>query len=150
MAELDRQTLIDLLNRFDDTDDAAVAAAAREAQQALTEAGLSWDDVLVPADVEADDEDEDEDEGEYEEYEADDEVDDADDDDAGGDADNVIPISAGEAREDLALIDRILRDHDVSEDTREELEGYREDIEAGEFTASDRNYLKALKKRLSK
>lgn len=144
MAELDRQTLLDLLNRFDDADDANVAAAAREAQQALTEAGLSWDDVLVPAEVEAEDEDE------YEEYDADDEVDDAEVDDADGDTDNVIPISAGEAREDLALIDRILRDHNVSEDTREELEGYREDIEAGEFTASDRNYLKALKKRLSK
>ncbi len=144
MAELDRQTLLDLLNRFDDADDATVTAAAREAQQALTEAGLSWDDVLVPAEVETEDEDE------YEEYDSDDEVVDADDDDADGDTDNVIPISAGEAREDLALIDRILRDHDVSEDTREELEGYREDIDAGEFTASDRNYLVALQKRLSK
>lgn len=146
MAELDRQTLLDLLNRFDDADDATVTAAAREAQQALTNAGLTWDDVLVPAEPDAEDEDEDE----YEEFDADDDVDDAADDDDAGDTDNVIPISAAEAREDLALIDRILRDHDVSEDTREELEGYREDIEAGEFTASDRNYLKALKKRLSK
>ena len=150
MAELDRQTLLDLLNRFGDGDDAAVLTAAREAHQALTEAGLSWDDVLVPAEPAADDEDE------YEEYDADDEVDDGtedddtEDDDAVGDPDNVIPISAGEARDDLALIDRILRDHNGSEDTREELEGYREDIEAGEFTASDRNYLNALKKRLSK
>ena len=144
MAELDRQTLLDLLNRFDDADDANVAAAAREAQQALTEASLTWDDVLVPAEPDADHEDDDE------EYDIDDDADDADDDEAGGDTDNVIPISAGEARDDLALIDRILRDHGVSEDTRDELEGYREDIEAGEFTASDRNYLKALQKRLSK
>ncbi len=144
MAEIDRQTLIDLLERFDDADDAAVAAAAREAHQALAGAGLTWDDVLVPAEPDVEDEEEGEDEDDI-----DDDVEDADDE-AADDADNVIPISAGEAREDLALIDRILRDHDVSDDTREELDGYREDIEAGEFTAADRNYLKALQKRLSK
>lgn len=149
MAEIDRQSLLDLLNRFGDTDDAAVLAAAREAHQALDQAGLTWDEVLLPAEPEMPDDeadepddaygDEDDEEPEGEEGEAD-----------ADDADNVIPISAAEAREDLALIDRILRDHSVSEDTREELDGYREDIEAGEFTASDRNYLKALQKRLSK
>lgn len=46
------------------------------------------------------------------------------------------------------LIDRLLARDDLSDLTREELTGYKEDITEGEFTDDDRHYLQALEARL--
>ena len=61
------------------------------------------------------------------------------------------PVERDRANADsLALIEKLLAKSDISDDLREELEGYKTDIEEGEFTAGDRRYLRALSQRLSK
>jgi hypothetical protein len=50
----------------------------------------------------------------------------------------------------LALIERLLADHDLSEDTRRELLDFRDDIAEGEFTEMDSRYLRNLEARLNR
>ncbi|ANK80459.1 MAG: hypothetical protein TEF_06350 [Rhizobiales bacterium NRL2] len=45
---IDRDALIDALERMGDADDAAAAAAGREAQSMLEAAELSWDEIIDP------------------------------------------------------------------------------------------------------
>jgi hypothetical protein len=52
--------------------------------------------------------------------------------------------------EDRLLIERVLALPGVSPALREELDGYREDIEAGRLTSADRRYLIALRQRLAR
>jgi hypothetical protein len=101
---------------------------------------LTWDDLLVPdEDVAAAPEPDDDD--------------DSEEDDGGGDAETPHvaeePVPSGESGDDIKLIERLLGRKGVSSALREELEGYKGDIEAGEFTTADRQYLEALRKRLS-
>ena len=129
---LNRDELIELLDGLSGEDDAAVLEAAREAHARVAAAGLGWNDLLVP------DEPAEEDDAEFEEEGAEEEGDEAAGEDAGTDA------------ESLALIDKLLARKGISEELREELEGYKEDIAEGEFNAADRKYLKAMHQRLSK
>jgi len=48
----------------------------------------------------------------------------------------------------VAVIERLLARSDLSELTRDELSGYKDDIAEGEFTDDDRRYLLALEARL--
>ena len=66
-----------------------------------------------------------------------------------GRADAEVEVSAGlENTDALSLIEGLLARSDVSETTRDELSGYKEDVAAGEFTDDDLRYLQALKARL--
>lgn len=136
----DREAVIDLLEKLGEPDDSEALAAARDLHGLISGSGLTWDDLLVPdGDTAAasetyddsDDEDDD-DEEETVEPEADDQV-----------------VPTGEAADDVKLIESLLERKGISAALREELEGYKEDIKEGEFTASDRQYLEALQKRLS-
>lgn len=122
MPFVDRATFIELLEKLRQDDDAEVLAAAREITKRMDEGGVAWDQILVDPDAEDADDDFDED--------LDDE-----------------PL--GEAADDSALIESLLAREDLSDEMREELEGYKDDIAEGEFTASDSRYLNALAKRLT-
>lgn len=137
----DRETVIGLLEKLGESDDSEALAAARDLHGLISGSGLTWDDLLVPdgdtaaaseAYDDSDDDDDDDDEEEAVVPEFDDEV-----------------VPTGEAADDVKLIERLLERKDISAALREELEGYKEDIKEGEFTASDRQYLEALQKRLS-
>ena len=137
----DRESVIELLEKLGEPDDTQALAAARELNGLVSGSGLTWDDLLVPdggasagSDSYADDDFDDDD------------VDDSDEDEGDFD-DQVVPT--GEAAADIKRIDHLLDRKDISAALREELEGYKEDIEEGDFTASDRQYLAALQKRLS-
>ena len=65
-------------------------------------------------------------------------------------AGSVERTSAAGDREALSLIGKLLAKPGVYEGTRLELEGYKEDIAAGEFTGADRTYLRALHARMAK
>ena len=54
------------------------------------------------------------------------------------------------AIEALKLIDQMFAELDLSEDSREELRGCKQDIETGEFDEADWLYLQAFNARLSK
>ena len=117
----DRTGFIALLEQLRQDDDAAVVAAARDIAQRMEADGVTWDALIV--DPESED------------------FDDAGDDDAA-----ITPVS--DAAGDAELIDALLARDDLSEDTRDELMDYKQDIAEGEFTEADSQYLRALAKRL--
>jgi len=120
MPASDRTGFIALLEQLRQDDDAAVVAAAREITARMDASGLTWEALIVEADAE----------------------DDLDDGDTA-----FVPVS--DASSDAELIDNLLARDDLSEDTRDELMGYKQDIAEGEFTEADSQYLRALAKRLS-
>jgi hypothetical protein len=135
----DREKVIELLEKLGAADDAEVVSSARELHQYVSESGLAWDDLLVPdgGTAPADDDD-------FAEF------DDSDDGEVSEELDEVTKtVPAGEAADDLKLIEQLLGRKDTSSNLREELEGYKEDIKEGDFTTADRSYLQALQKRLS-
>ena len=119
----DRTGFIALLEQLRQDDDAAVAAAARDIHARMEEEGVTWEALIV--DPSADD--------------------DYDDDDEGG----AVFIPASDTASDSELIDSLLAAEGLSDDTRDELMDYKQDIAAGEFTEADSQYLRALAKRLS-
>lgn len=134
----DRENVIALLEKLGDPDDGEALSAARQLHGLISETGLTWDDLLVP----------DGDTAAAAPVELDDESDDDDSDEPAAWDDAVVP--SGEAADDVRQIERLLDRKDISADLREELEGYKEDIREGEFTAADRKYLAALGKRLTR
>ena len=132
----DRDNVIELLEQLGEPDDVQALSAARNLHGIISGSGLTWDDLLVP-------------DGEAttgQDHDGDEEFDDADEGEPDFD-DEVVPT--GEAAADIKNIVKLLERKDISAALREELEGYKEDIEEGDFTASDRQYLSALQKRLS-
>jgi len=121
MPATDRTGFIALLEQLRQDDDAAVVAAARDITARMDAAGLTWEALIVGAEPE-------------------------DDLDDGDDSTEFVPVS--DASSDAELIDTLLARGDLSEDTRDELVGYKQDIAEGEFTAADSQYLQALAKRL--
>ena len=161
--ELNRDELISLLDRLGSPGDEEVLEAARTIHQRLSGAGANWDALLVPegADEEVDDEDEpdvdDEDDEDDEDDACDDDTSDEDDEDepdiddeVDGDDEGAAPPAEGDHAEARSLIDKLLARSGLGEATREELEGYKEDIAEGEFDDGDLRYLRAMSKRLSK
>lgn len=120
MSEIDRNTLIAHLESMSDEDDEKALSSARQAAGLVLDAGLSWNDVLAPENTE-----EEEDEAEEPKL-------------------NLSDIPDDEAK----LVDTLLARSDLNDDTRDDLETFKEDIEKGEFAAEDRKYLKALVARL--
>ena len=132
----DRDNVIELLEQLGEPDDVQALSAARNLHGIISGSGLTWDDLLVP-------------DGEAttgQDHYGDEKFDDADEGEPDFD-DEVVPT--GEAAADIKNIVKLLERKDISAALREELEGYKEDIEEGDFTASDRQYLSALQKRLS-
>jgi hypothetical protein len=126
MPFMDRDSFIALLDRLGDPDDAKALAAGREIHQRMTAANLRWSDLLLTEEGEAGDD------GAV----------------AGSQEPLDQPAAAGEI--DGALIDRLLARSTLSDDTRQEIEGLREDIASGAFSARDRKYLQDLEARLSR
>ena len=58
--------------------------------------------------------------------------------------------TAGKNAASLTLIGKLLAKSGISQDLREELEGYKTDIAGGDFREADRRYLQAISERLSK
>lgn len=144
---IDRDEVINLLEKLGGERDEEVLAAARQVHERITAAGLTWEDLLEPDDDGLDDFDDTE--------EPDEEPDeDPDDDTEDGDAEDEAPVSpeerAGKDAESRALIDKLLARSGFSDDFREELQDYRTDIDEGNFEAADHRYVQALYKRLAK
>jgi len=131
---LNRDDIVELLQSLGSDQDEEVLAAARALHARVTAAGTAWDDLLV-----ADETDD----------TTDDTTDTADDAEADEPAVAEPPAeTAGNNAETLALIDKLLAKPGISEDFREELEGYKTDISEGEFEAADHRYVHALYNRL--
>lgn len=150
MPFMDRDTFIALLERLGSPDDAEALAAGREIDQRMKESGISWHDLLVPPPPP---------EG-VRVYDAPEEGAPAGarplaDDDGplhAGDEDEEEaprrPVDPDAWKDERALIEKLLAEHDLSPATRSELKDYRTDIDEGEFTEMDARYLRALSARL--
>ncbi len=132
---LNREEVIELLERLGSERDEEALAAAREVHGRITAADTSWAELLVPEAAGDGEPDEPEaaGDGEPDEPEA-----------------AEAPAASSETNaETLALIDKLLARRGISDDFREELTGYKDDIAEGEFEAADHRYVRALYKRLS-
>ena len=128
---LERDNVIELLNKLGSDQDETVLEAARQVHAQITVAGMTWEDLLAP-DVAADDGDD----VEYQDTE-----------------DDTPEPPAETAKKDddpLALLDELLAETGISEDLREELENYKTDIAKGELEEADRRYVRAVHGRLLK
>ncbi|ACJ00821.1 hypothetical protein [Rhodospirillum centenum] len=142
MPFMDRESFIALLDSLGDPDDAKALEAARTVHRRMVDAGVGWDALLVPAprtDGDAED---------GLDLDLDDAgVDDTDTDGAGVDGTDTGAGDAG-GPEDRDLIDRMLADYVLSDQTRQELTDLRKDIAAGEFSPADSRYVRQLARRL--
>lgn len=130
--KMNREELVELLGALSGEKDEDVLAAAREIHSKVTAADADWNDLLVGDDDNRDDP-----------------ASTVDDDPApSAAAGNAAAGNVPDDTESLGLIDRMLQKPDVSDDLREELEGYREDISEGEFEEMDRKYLRSLSERM--
>lgn len=126
---LDRDTMIDLLERLGSADDNEALEAARALHAHISAADAHWDDLLAPAVGGA-----------------------LGRGDAGTESSekkSTNPVGGRDA-DTLALIEQLLAMPDRSEALREELEEYKLDIANGEFAARDHQYVRALHQRLTK
>ena len=141
---LERDNVIDLLNRLGSEQDEDVLAAARALHSQITRAGMDWQDLLVgdegvaPSAPDIDDDTDDEDE-----YDTDD-TDDEDDT-----PEPAVNFTHDESKT-LALINKLLAREGNSKALCEELEEYKSDLANGDLEPSDHRYIQALHARLSK
>jgi hypothetical protein len=156
---LERNTVIDLLERLGSERDEDVLAAARALHAQITEAGMNWQDLLVgdeaatpdePAiDVSIDDDEIDVDEIDVDEIDVDEiDVDEIDVDEE----ETTEPATrfTGDESKTPELIEKLLAREGNSEEFRAELEEYKTDLAKGDFEPSDHRYIQALYARLTK
>ncbi len=131
-GRLDREELISLLETLGSDNDEEALAAARVLDTKVKAAGSAWEDLLSPGlGAEAAESGAAYDLGDL------------------GNLDDLPADAAAKNAESLALIEKLLAKPDNSDEFRQELEDYKADIAAGEFTDGDHRYLRALCKRLS-
>ena len=130
---LERDKVIDLLDRLGSEQDEDALAAARALHSQITRAGMGWQDLLVG------------DEGAAQS--APDVYDDTDDED---DAPQPAVNFSYDESKTTALIDKLLARAGNSEMLREELAEYKSDLANGDLEPSDHRYIQALYARLSK
>lgn len=133
MPFMDRDSFIDLLNRLGDEDDQVVLAAARTIDARVSESGFGWDGLLLPADTHT--------------RHA-----------VPPDASTPSPVPASATpttpsaadETDAALIDRLLRDFALSDDTRSDLLDMKQQAEQSTLPEADSKYIRDLAERLAK
>jgi len=136
-SRLDRAELISLLETLGSENDEEVLAAARVLDTKVSAAGTSWSVLLADRTG-----------GPGPEAPLSEE----DPDDDGAAAASLPADETTKNAETLALINKLLARGGHSEDFRQELEGYKEELAAGadgEFGDSDHAYVRALYKRLA-
>ena len=127
---LDRNEVLNLLDRLGSDQDGEVLAAAREVHAQITAAGADWDDLLAP---------------ELSPRRAGSDM--PDTEHAGA----APPLSGNrKAADSLTLIEELLARRNCSDALREELAEYKADIAEGAFEARDHEYVRALHRRLTK
>lgn len=124
MPIMDRDNLIELLKQLGDTDDQAVLAAARTIHARVSSSGYDWNDLLVGAAAEAEP---------------------ASASPSAAPAAPVLPVEG----DILTIIDGLLAHPEISTDTRLDLQGMRQEAEAGTLDPGDDSYVRALAARLS-
>ena len=137
---LERNQVIELLDKLGSEQDEDVLAAARMLHSQITESGMGWGDLLVGDEP-----------GVEEEAQVDSLPDEGDEND--DIAENTVEPDTrftGDETQTLSLIEKLLARDGISSEFREELEGYKTDISDGTFDSSDHRYVHAVYARLTK
>lgn len=115
---IDRDALLAALEGLASEDDETALKAARSAAAMVGAAELDWDEIIVP--------------------------------EVGAEPETSAPAVALDADDDAVLktIDALLRRPNLHEGTREDLEGFREELTAGELDPEDRAYILKLHERV--
>ena len=142
---LERDNVINLLNRLGSEHDEDVLVAARALHSQITRTGMGWEDLLVGEEGTAPSAPDIED----------DMVDEGDTGDEGNtdDEDDIPELAVNFTQDESktpALINKLLAREGNSEAFRKELEEYKSDLANGDFEPSDHRYIKALHARVSK
>ena len=137
---LERNQVIELLDKLGSEQDEDVLAAARMLHSQITESGMGWEDLLVGDEPEVE-----------EEAQVDSLPDEGDENDDIAE-DTVEPDTrfTGDETQTLSLIEKLLARDGISSEFREELEGYKTDISDGIFESNDHRYVHAVYARLTK
>ena len=137
---LERNKVIELLDKLGNEQDEDVLAAARMLHSQITESGMGWEDLLVGDEPEVE-----------EEAQVDSLPDEGDENDDIAE-DTVEPDTrfTGDETQTLSLIEKLLARDGISSEFREELEEYKTDISDGIFDSSDHRYVHAVYARLTK
>lgn len=125
---LERDTVIELLEKLGSERDEDALAAARTLHAQVSNAGLRWQDLLVGEETPA--------------PAAEPEVED--------DTPETATDYTGDDAETSELIDRLLAREGNSDEFREELQEYKTDLASGDFQPDDHRYVRALYARLMK
>ena len=139
-ATLERNQVIELLDKLGSEQDEDVLAAARMLHSQITESRMGWGDLLVGDEPEVE-----------EEAQVDSLPDEGDENDDIAE-DTVEPDTrfTGDETQTLSLIEKLLARDGISSEFREELEEYKTDISDGIFESSDHRYVHAVYERLTK
>ena len=137
---LERNKVIELLDKLGSEQDEDVLAAARMLHSQITESGMGWGDLVV---------------GDAPEFEEEAQVDSLPDEGDENDdiaEDTLEPDTrfTGDETQTLSLIEKLLARDGISSEFREELEEYKTDISDGIFESSDHRYVHAVYAHLTK
>ena len=150
---LERNQVIELLDKLGSEQDEDVLAAARTLHSQVIQSGMGWEDLLVGDEPDHEDDEDDEDDeqfdavsGEDEDYN--DEYDDEEDEE--DDTEEPDAEFSGDEKRTLGLIEKLLARDGISAELREELDEYKKEIADGDFQSSDHRYVHSLYARLTK
>ena len=133
-TDLNREEFLVLLEKLSSSKESDVLSIVEEINNKISNAGVTWDQLLISSD------------GEEEFEELDDGEINHNEDVEESDPKPISKAEITEAKKLIQAIDAISK----SELTKQELREYEEDLKEGDFEQMDLQYLRALKDRLSK
>ena len=135
-TDLNRDEFLELLEKLSSTKKSDVLSIVEEINNKMSNAGVTWDQLLISSQAEEEEE-----------------VDEPDDDEVSNIEDVEESKSQPISKTEITEVKKLIQAIDAiskSDATKQELREYEEDLKEGDFEQMDLQYLRALKDRLSK
>ena len=135
-TDLNRDEFLELLEKLSSTKKSDVLSIVEEINNKMSNAGVTWDQLLISSQAEEEEE-----------------VEEPDDDEVNNIEDVEESKSQPISKTEITEVKKLIQAIDAiskSDATKQELREYEEDIKEGDFEQMDLQYLRALKDRLSK
>mgnify|MGYP000660209397 FL=1 len=135
-TDLNRDEFLELLEKLSSTKKSDVLSIVEEINNKMSNAGVTWDQLLISSQAEEEEE-----------------VEEPDDDKVSNIKDVEESKSQPISKTEITEVKKLIQAIDAiskSDATKQELREYEEDLKEGDFEQMDLQYLRALKDRLSK
>jgi len=135
-TDLNRDEFLELLEKLSSTKKSDVLSIVEEINNKMSNAGVTWDQLLISSQAEEEEE-----------------VEESDDDEVINIEDVEESKSQPISKTEITEVKKLIQAIDAiskSDATKQELREYEEDLKEGDFEQMDLQYLRALKDRLSK